>query len=227
MSSGDGACSREDPVHDGLLERAIETGRSQGIFWEPAEPTVVLGRADRVERACREDVCRALGIPVVKRRGGGGTVLLAGGMLVLTMSGEAGLVARPRGSFERVNGWIADGLVAAGGPRLVMRGISDLCLGERKLLGSSLAFARGHVLYQGVLLVDSDLELVSRTLRHPEREPDYRRGRSHADFLTTLAREGFAASAAALARHFQARFGAEPPLPVDSSRDGASEAQSA
>jgi lipoate-protein ligase A len=34
--------------------------------------------------------------------------------------------------------------------------------------------------------VDLDQELVSRVLRHPTKEPDYRHGRSHGEFLTSL-----------------------------------------
>jgi lipoate-protein ligase A len=50
-----------------------------------------------------------------------------------------------------------------------------------------LRVRRGAVLYHGTLLDEFDLDLVSRLLRHPPREPDYRAGRDHASFLANLA----------------------------------------
>jgi lipoate-protein ligase A len=45
---------------------------------------------------------------------------------------------------------------------------------------------RQAVLYHGTLLDDFDLGLVTRVLRHPPREPDYRAGRDHGSFLANL-----------------------------------------
>jgi lipoate-protein ligase A len=59
--------------------------------------------------------------------------------------------------------------------------------GERKVSGNALRVRRGAVLYHGTLLDEFDLDLVSRLLRHPPREPDYRAGRDHASFLANLA----------------------------------------
>jgi len=43
-----------------------------------------------------------------------------------------------------------------------------------------------HVLHHGSLLYDFDLAVVARYLRPPEREPAYRGGRAHDQFLTNL-----------------------------------------
>jgi lipoate-protein ligase A len=53
--------------------------------------------------------------------------------------------------------------------------------------GNALRVSRGAVLYHGTLLDAFDLDLVGRVLRHPPREPGYRAGRPHADFLENLA----------------------------------------
>jgi lipoate-protein ligase A len=73
-----------------------------------------------------------------------------------------------------------------------MRGISDLAIGDRKVAGSSLRLWRGRVLFQVSLLVDLDVGVLERYLRAPSREPDYRRGRTHRDFVVTLRDAGFA-----------------------------------
>jgi lipoate-protein ligase A len=35
-------------------------------------------------------------------------------------------------------------------------------------------------------LINADLSLIDRYLKHPPREPDYRRGRSHLDFVMSV-----------------------------------------
>jgi lipoate-protein ligase A len=42
------------------------------------------------------------------------------------------------------------------------------------------------VYYSASLLVKPDVSLVERYLRHPPREPEYRRGRSHREFMGAL-----------------------------------------
>jgi len=207
-------------IHDSLLERARDAGAARALIWEPREPVVVLGRSNEAARECDLDACRASGVPVVGRRGGGGTVVLLPGMVVVTLAGPSGASLDARALFGRVNAHLAAVLAGLGVAGLQPAGISDLCLEGRKVLGCSLAFRRGWALYQGSLLVDCDLEPISRCLRHPSREPAYRAGRSHGDFLTTLARSGFAlpvervraALAASLASETVAALTAGPTL---------------
>ena len=71
--------------------------------------------------------------------------------------------------------------------------MGDVAIDDLKVLGSSLYANREVALYQGSLLVDPDLDRIARYLPHPSREPDYRRGRSHAEFLTSLVRPATAA----------------------------------
>jgi lipoate-protein ligase A len=96
--------------------------------------------------------------------------------------------------FCAVNHWVRVALAELGVPAEIVqdRGVSDLAIGERKILGTSLYRRRRILFYQGSLLVDVDLALFDRYLRYPSRVPDYRRGRGHGAFCTTLAREGYA-----------------------------------
>jgi lipoate-protein ligase A len=196
-------------IHDGLLEQALSTATPRARVWEPRAPLVVLGRSNDAARECDLDACRELGVPVIQRRGGGGTVLLAPGMVVLTLAGPVGASLAARPVFERVNAWIAGALAALGVADLRPAGISDLCLGERKVLGCSLAIRRGWAQYQGSLLVEGDLERIERCLRHPSREPAYRAGRSHGEFLTTLRREGHDLGAARVRAALEAALDAD------------------
>jgi lipoate-protein ligase A len=45
---------------------------------------------------------------------------------------------------------------------------------------------RHHILFHGTFLFDLDIELVERTLTLPARQPAYRQGRPHRDFLANI-----------------------------------------
>ena len=66
-------------------------------------------------------------------------------------------------------------------------GISDLAVEDRKVGGSCVYRARDLLYCATTLLCDPALGAIERYLRHPPREPEYRRGRKHRDFLGSLA----------------------------------------
>lgn len=179
-----------DPTLDADLLEAVEAGAPWAHrVWEAAGPAVVLGRGTP-EREVRADACAADGVPVLRRPGGGGAVVLAPGCLVVTVAAVVERELDVGGYLGRIAAFLADALAGLTGLPLAVRGTGDLCLGDRKVLGSSL-FRRRRLLFYGASLLHSmDLTLVDRYLGHPGREPAYRRGRPHAEFLTTLAAEG-------------------------------------
>lgn len=67
-----------------------------------------------------------------------------------------------------------------------MCGLSDLGYEGRKFSGNSLRRKRRYFLYHGTLLYRFPLELISWTLRMPPRQPEWRAGRDHAEFLTNI-----------------------------------------
>jgi lipoate-protein ligase A len=71
-------------------------------------------------------------------------------------------------------------------PNVRFCGTSDLAIADRKFSGNSLRCKRNHLLYHGTLLYDFPLALIERYLAHPPRQPAYRRGRSHRDFVTNF-----------------------------------------
>jgi len=90
-----------------------------------------------------------------------------------------------------VNSLVIECLEDSGVTGLGARGISDITIGNRKILGSAMRNTHGSLIYQAVLNVSEDPRLFETYLRHPRREPDYRTGRSHSDFVTSLKAEGF------------------------------------
>jgi lipoate-protein ligase A len=159
---------------------------------------IVLGAGRREEEDVRQEQAAADGVPLRRRRGGGGTVVLSPGQAVLALVTEVSSPFRNREYFRAINHWVREALAALDVPAALVldRGISDLAMDERKILGTSLYRRRRILFYQGSLLVENDLALFDRYLRFPSRVPDYRRGRGHSEFCTTLAREGYAVPAA-------------------------------
>jgi lipoate-protein ligase A len=175
---------------EALLEEAEARG-GPGVlrFWESDRHFVVLGYANRAEEEVDLEPCRARGVPVLRRCSGGGTVLQGPGCLnySLVLPIDA---APPLASISGANRFIMsrhrDALVAATGLPITVEGHTDLALGGRKFSGNAQRRKRTQLLFHGGFLLNFDLRLLATLLRMPPRQPDYRRGRVHADFLTRL-----------------------------------------
>src|SRR5690242_17376096 len=63
---------------------------------------------------------------------------------------------------------------------------SDLAWQGKKVSGNSQRRTASMLLHHGTLLYDFDPKLASRYLLEPKRQPEYRRGRTHAQFLGNL-----------------------------------------
>jgi lipoate-protein ligase A len=133
-------------------------------------------------------------VPVLRRRGGGGTVVLSPGQVVLALVTEVSSPFQNVSYFRAINHWFRLALQALDVTGVENRGISDLALANRKILGTSLYRRRKILFYQASLLVDNDLSLFDRYLRFPSRVPDYREGRGHLDFCTNLRLAGYTLS---------------------------------
>ena len=184
----------EKLIDEDLLVEVKEQGGIRYRLWEPAFPLVVLGRSSRYEEEIFGEICAADQIRVIKRLGGGKSVLLSPGMLVVSIAMET---IRFRGHLyyaKAINQIIEKTLTCCGVGNITFRGVSDLALGDQKILGCCLYLTRVKekwiVFYQASVLFNPDLKLVTRYLRHPPWEPDYRRGRPHEEFLTALRAQG-------------------------------------
>jgi lipoate-protein ligase A len=71
------------------------------------------------------------------------------------------------------------------------KGISDLSIGDKKIMGSSMYLKGNDLFYHAVLNVSEEVSLISKYLKHPKKEPDYRKGRPHNEFVTSLHAEGY------------------------------------
>jgi lipoate-protein ligase A len=68
-----------------------------------------------------------------------------------------------------------------------MKGTCDLTFNGRKFSGNALRCRKNWFLYHGTIILESfDLSLIPNCLGAPKRQPDYREGRSHRDFVTAI-----------------------------------------
>jgi len=175
---------------DEALLQVAEDGAAGGVLrlWEATAPAVVLGASGRWRDEVNVEACRADGVPIARRSSGGGTVVVGPGALnaavVLPIDADPGLAAVDVAQVY-VLGRIANS-IRRHGPPVEVRGSGDLTLGLRKVSGSAQRRLRRYFLVHATFLYDFPLGLIPRYLGTPARQPAYRAGRPHDDFVTNL-----------------------------------------
>jgi lipoate---protein ligase len=155
--------------------------------WIPSSTCVVLGNANQAERECLTTACSQANVPILKRYGGGGTVVLYPGCVVVTVGTWVQDAFGNTRYGEMLNQALINVLQSAlNSHTLCVQGLNDICYGNQKLGGTSLFRSKNYLLYQASLLGELDLKLIERLLQHPSKEPEYRAGRHHSEFLTSL-----------------------------------------
>jgi lipoate---protein ligase len=189
--------SQQEPtVNEDLLADYRSQGSAVRRIYEPTALCAVLGASGRPEKDLLLDTLAADGVPWRFRHGGGGTVVLGPGQVVLALVTEVESPYRNREYAAAINEWIIEALARLGVNGVEHEGISDLAIRDRKIVGTSIYRTRLILFYQSSLLVDTDLGIFTRYLAMPSKVPEYRRGRTHEDFCTTLRREGFSGTVA-------------------------------
>ena len=149
------------------------TGKQEGQSpdYEPKETMAVLGAGGSPEADLFLDGLAADGVPWLRRRGGGGTVVLTQGQVVLACVTSVDSPFRNKEYAGQINSWFIEALSRLGVEGVEPRGISDLAIGEKKILGTSIYRTRLVLFYQASLLVSNDLSIFSRYLAMPAQGP--------------------------------------------------------
>ncbi|MBS1262707.1 MAG: Lipoate-protein ligase A [Calditrichaeota bacterium] len=168
------------------FDEVKRTGRPNLRIYRPEGAMVVLGRGSDPERELFIERIVADGVRVHRRPGGGCAVVLDPGNVIVAVALAAPGLTRTKELYDRCTAWLIAGIARAGVSGVRHAGISDLAVAGRKIAGSAVYRAKDLFYYAVTLLVNPDLSLIPRYLPHPPREPDYRRGRGHLEFITTL-----------------------------------------
>jgi lipoate-protein ligase A len=153
----------------------------------PKQTLAVGGRSNDLAREMNLDACANSGVDAVKRRGGGGAVILYDGCVVVSFGCWVRQPYKNDFYFRLVNQAIINAISkVATLPAMSQRGISDLCIGEKKFCGTSMFRSRNYLLYQASILVRIDQDIITQLLPMPSKQPDYRNERPHKDFLVGL-----------------------------------------
>ena len=193
-------------LDEALLDEAEASGDPRECLrvWESPELAVIVGRSSRVDVEVDRASCEADRVPILRRCSGGCAVVIGPGCLMYSV--VLSYERRPElRSIDESHRFVLTHVGQAFGLDASLSGISDLTLSGRKFSGNSLRCKRDHLLYHGTILYDFPLEKMARYLRPPPREPDYRAGREHGEFITNIRvkpqatrsslREAFAADA--------------------------------
>ncbi len=172
----------------------LDSYKSVDFFlWQPDKTYVVLGRSDTPGKAINHEVVWKKNITVIQRPSGGHTVVLTPKTIVISLKVPVDKFAAKM-IFRMANKIIIDSLEKQSIKNLIEKGISDIVIGNKKILGSSIYKTKTAFFYHAVLNVAEDPKFISKLLKHPVREPDYRQGRKHYEFVTSLKQAGYSFS---------------------------------
>jgi lipoate-protein ligase A len=176
----------ENLALDEALLLDAEAGRPELLrLWEWPLPAIVVGAAGRLTEEIDEEACRRDDVPIGRRSSGGGAVLLGAGCLLFSLILRVNrhpALADLHASYRFILGNIQRAL----GEQASLAGISDLAIGDRKISGNAQQRKRTHLLHHGSLLYAFDAAPLGKYLKPPPRQPEYRQGRTHADFVTNV-----------------------------------------
>jgi lipoate---protein ligase len=198
---------------DEVLLLEADAGRAGEClrFWEWPTAAVVLGASGVLREEVLVDACTSVNVPILRRASGGGTVLLGPGCLeyslVLSMT-ERPEMRSVTTSYRAIMGTMVkalQALVPSGSVHCA--GSSDLAWDGRKFSGNAQKRGRHFILHHGTILYDFELTWIRHYLPLPPRQPEYRAGRSHEDFICN-----FPAPVEAIKKQLVTAWNADTPL---------------
>lgn len=158
-------------------------------FWTPPSTFVVAGYANQAAREVDLEACAVRGIPVFRRVSGGGTVLQGPGCLNYALVLQVAQAVELQ-SIVAANAYVLErhrrAMENLLGRPVRVQGQTDLAIDGRKFSGNAQRRRRRAALFHGTFLLGLDVELVEAVLRQPSREPAYRAGRLHREFVVNL-----------------------------------------
>jgi len=175
-----------------LPDKKLIEGNGKGfLIWIPDKKYVVLGASNLPEEALFVENVLKDNVVVIKRPSGGQAVVLTPNNLIISVAFTGNKIAQPKAIFRYANLLIISALEYEGITGLSMMGISDLAISGKKVLGSAMYRNNDKLVYHAVLNLGEPATTFEKYLKHPVKEPDYRQGRKHVDFVSSLKESGY------------------------------------
>src|SRR3990167_2284182 len=167
-----------------LEEKLLRQDTRNWVIINHGSPkAIVMGIGAKPEEVCDIAKVKQDNIPLLQRFTGGGTVIIDEETLFVTFIFQKETVPiqlYPKPILEWTFSQIKQAL-----PILSLQG-NDFALGNQKVAGNAQYIRKDRWLHHTSFLWDFDPANMSYLL-HPPKEPAYRKGRPHTDFLTKLA----------------------------------------
>ncbi|HNX01430.1 MAG TPA: hypothetical protein PLE74_10720 [Candidatus Cloacimonadota bacterium] len=161
------------------------------LIWIPQEKVLVLGQSNELDESIVVDTAKLDGIRIVRRPTGGESVLITPEMVIISILFTHITGIQSSKIFQIMGSRIQGALEDLGIENISFKGISDLAIGNNKIMGSAIYRNPKLLFYHAVLNVGEEPKIVGKYLQHPKQEPEYRNGRTHEKFVTSLKKEGF------------------------------------
>jgi lipoate-protein ligase A len=180
----------ENLAYDEALLIEADEGRGGAVLrlWESPTFAAVLGASRRLAHDIVTENCRVDAVPIVRRSSGGGTVVIGPGALNVSVV-LPDTMAPGLGAVDVAQKYVLGRMARAIGtmvPGVEVLGSGDLTLEGRKFSGSAQRRLKSWFLVHLSILCNFPLRKIERYLRQPDRQPEYRRNRTHGEFLRNL-----------------------------------------
>lgn len=156
-------------------------------FWELTDYYVVLGRSNAKQTEVYTEKAKEMNVKILKRSSGGGTVILGPGCLCYSLFIPT--TFNLCNTISKTNLYVMSKLKEAlitQDSTIKIQGITDLCLGQKKFSGNAQRRLKDTLLFHGTFLYNFNLDIISNFLKHPSKEPEYRKKRDHSNFITNI-----------------------------------------
>ena len=171
--------------------KLLEEKSKKALFWMPDNTYIILGASNRPDDSLFVENVMRDNITVLKRPSGGHAVMLTPNNIVIAVVFPNVQTLQSKNVFHNINTLIISAMEELGINNLSLKGISDIAISGKKILGSAIYRNKDKLLYHAVLNLSEPASTYEKYLKHPLKEPDYRNGRKHIDFVTSLKDSGY------------------------------------
>ena len=161
---------RMSPALTAAMDEAVLISRTQGSvdntlsFYTRDRPTVSLGYFEKASECIDLNLCRELGIVIVRRLSGGSAIYTDSGQIIYTLTlGDELVPENPKESYPLICAGVVNALRSLG-IAAEHRPLNDVVVRGRKISGSAQTRRARVVLQHGTVIVDSDLDTMMRVI---------------------------------------------------------------